>query len=131
MKHFITIILCAISFFCSIDISANPGETPKCKDEKFTIFHRTKKPTEDKPRHEIPGRVLIKCFYTETHLRFEFPSNVRSIMVSIGDDEAPVWQTFVTVENPECDIPELHGEYEITCRTDGNQIFKGKLQFAN
>lgn len=84
-----------------------------------------------KHRPEKPARVFMECHYWKGMLMFKFPthSDIRNVRVTICKDEAVIWMGNVTSENPEVAIPVLFGEYDITCRTDGNQIFKGKLNF--
>ena len=124
MRPFIHTLILFFSLTIPLMLYANDSE--ELQDEGHVEYLKYDK---NKKRKELPSRVFIECHYTEKHLRFVLPTFIKNIHVSIGDEEAPVWQTWVTNFTPECDIPKLIGEYEITCRTDGNQIFKGKLYF--
>lgn len=82
-----------------------------------------------KGRPRIPSLIIVECYYSSGHLRFTMPADAEYLYIIIGEEEVPVWTGMVTREYPETDIPVLIGEYEITCRTDGNQIFGGVLNF--
>lgn len=126
MKRLIITLGLIVALFCSPKLYG--FNTEEIQDgEQMELL----KPIKKSNGHEAPGRIFIKCHYRKGHILFELPSHINGIRVSVGDEEVPVWQTWVTDVAPECDIPKLIGEYEITCRTDGNQIFKGKLRFTN
>ncbi|WP_300506260.1 hypothetical protein [uncultured Duncaniella sp.] len=127
MKHFIITLQLILAIFVFSNASYARDNEDLLSEGELEVL----RPVKNTKGHEKPGRIFIGCRYSARHLHFIMPSHINTLQVAIGKDDAPIWQTFVTVENPECDIPELYGEYEITCRTDGNQIFKGKLQFAN
>lgn len=78
---------------------------------------------------KMPSLIVMECYYSSGHLRFTMPADAAYLYIIIGEEEVPVWTGMVTREYPETDIPVLIGEYEITCRTDGNQIFGGVLNF--
>lgn len=82
---------------------------------------------------QLPPRIFIECHYSQGKLKFILSphSNIISLDITINQDEVEVWRGFVQQDNPETLIPILDGEYDIVCRTDGNQIFKGKLDFNN
>ena len=80
-------------------------------------------------KHKSSSTIFIECYYSIGHIRFTLPSNTECLYIIIGDEDTPVWTGFVTRTAPETDMPVLSGEYAITCRTDGNQIFSGMLKF--
>lgn len=81
----------------------------------------------------MPARIFVECHYWKGMLMFRFPinSDIHNARITIYKGETVVWIGNVASENPEVVIPVLLGEYDITCHTDGNQIFKGKLNFNN
>ena len=125
MKAIITITLCLISILVHpVQLSAKDDEQKETKNYAELVLKRSTH------RHEKPGKVaIIYCQYTRGHLSFVIPHSIEAMQVIIGDEQIPVWEGWVTSDYPETDIPVLVGEYEITCRTTENQIFKGKVQF--
>lgn len=112
-------------FYGCLSIKAeSKKETNGEKIERLKIERCTHRP-------EAPSRVFIECHYWRGKIRLVFPpqSDMRSAEVIISKEESAIWMGYVTRENPEVAIPVLFGEYDITCHTDGNQIFKGKLNF--
>ena len=78
----------------------------------------------------MPSRIFIECRYSVGHISFAVPSDVLFLEVSLNKNETTLWEGIVTRENPRTTIPVLpSGNYDIVCRTDGNQIFHGSLTY--
>lgn len=119
-KVFLMIVLLFISY---MDINAE--EKRVHSNDRVAYLHQ--EPIKSRPRS--PSRVFLRCYYGKGFLSIEFKEEMTFIEIEISKDDNVHWEGMVYVQEPEILIPELYGEYEITCRTDGNQIFKGKLQF--
>lgn len=114
------------------------GSPLSAKDEEQVTIEETDniaylKQEHSKLRPQLPSKVFLQCHYSKGRIKFVFSpeSDIHRMEITIGRDESVVWFGHVTRLNPETSIPILYGEYDITCRTDGNQIFKGKLNFNN
>lgn len=122
MTKFIILNLIVI-LSCIIDVKAETiSTTDSPHTEYLTHSHNSN-------QHKIPSAIFLECHYSVGHIGFSMPSNTEYLYIIIGDEATPVWTGFVTRTTPETDIPVLSGEYAITCRTDGNQIFSGMLKF--
>lgn len=124
MKRITTILF--ITFLFNVSAIHADSEDLKLDNPQKTELLMPKQP---KKRPQIPAKYRLNCYYSIGHLSFAMPRHIHYMQVSIGDEESPVFSCVVFAENPEINIPNLEGEYDITCQTDGNQIFTGKLNF--
>lgn len=79
-------------------------------------------------RPSIPSNTVIDIFITESTLIFDLPENVEYMTVELKQGDAVVLTGMVDHEDASLDVAGLHGEYEILCRTDGNQLFAGSIE---
>ncbi|MCM1076160.1 MAG: hypothetical protein NC411_02215 [Bacteroides sp.] len=128
IKFLATFILSITINFSSYGICNEDYDSEESNNQAFLYPVRHE---ENKKRHEIPGKCVIKCIYTSHSIRLIMPIHILTMQVSIGGEEDPIWQGWIDASYPSAEIPMLDGEYEIVCRTPENQIFKGNLQFAN
>lgn len=122
------ITLLLFVFIAGLFVSAKDDEQLSTDEELGIAYLQLKRP---KQRPQMPTKIFMECHYRHGYIKFLFPSTSEANLINITLDrnESIVWIGSVTRENPEVAIPVLFGEYDITCRTDGNQIFKGKLNF--
>lgn len=126
-KRTFILILVSVFLFCTDHlVNAEPSSKGDGNKVEFLKIN-----TGNNHRPELPSRIFIECHYCQGKLSFVLShhSNIHNMDVILERDECVVCFGHVTRENPEVAIPVLFGEYDITCRTDGNQIFKGKLNF--
>lgn len=126
MKQLITkLVLIIIALGASSVVYAD--ERPKEFLKNAELDHLLQ-PSKNRPR--IPSLLKLDCFYEVGYITFNMPEQFEYIEVTLSIDENnPIWTGVVFKNSPETDIPELIGEYTITCQTDGNQIFTGLLTF--
>lgn len=116
MKHLLILILLALS----PSVCAFGGESTP---------NKVKLKLSTKPNHhQTPSIVVIDCEYFDDVMSFVFPDHVEWADVDIKDDAGmSVVYDVVYADDPMLEIPLVQGTYEITCRTDGNQIFSGVI----
>lgn len=81
------------------------------------------------PRPRAPATIYLECRYSAEYIFFVMPEDAQYLEVTLSREETTVWQTTVTRQNPTAVVSSLSGEYDIICRTDGNQIFGGEITF--
>lgn len=80
------------------------------------------------PRPQEPSAVVVDCVYFYDVVHFCFPEHVEFAQVDIKDAAGSLIDSeLVYTDNPTMEVSLTEGEYEITCRTDGNQIFSGVI----
>lgn len=119
----ITKILLAIAMTI-VFLSVNADDTSNPKPVSST---RLKKTLVDTQTPRSLGDLFITCYYNNEYLEIEFPADVESMEVTIGDGAVTIWSGFVTADAPTCDIPYLVGVYNIVCTTDNGAVYQGML----
>lgn len=119
----ITKILLAIAMTI-VFLSVNADDTSNPKPVSST---RLKKTLVDTQTPRSLGDLFITCYYNNEYLEIEFPADVESMEVTIGDGAVTIWSGFVTADAPTCDIPYLVGVYNIVCTTDNGTVYQGML----
>lgn len=119
----ITKILLAIAMTI-VFLSVNADDTSNPKPVGST---RLKKTLVDTQTPRSLGDLFITCYYNNEYLEIEFPADVESMDVTIGDGAITIWSGFVTADAPTCDIPYLVGVYNIVCTTDNGAVYQGML----
>lgn len=127
MSKILTVVFSIIMFLFPLNASSEGQKSDETT--KKLVLERNNNHDSVTNRPKAPSRIVLECYYSSGHLRFTVPADAEYLYITIGDEDASVWTGMVTREYPETDIPMLIGEYEITCRTDGNQIFGGVLNF--
>ena len=79
-------------------------------------------------RPSLPSSTYIDIYYSESEIIFDLPENVEYMTVELKQGDAVVLTGMVDHEDASLDVAGLHGEYEILCRTDGNQLFAGSIE---
>lgn len=105
---------------CSLSICADDGK----KDPPNILLEKLK---PIKPRPGMPSAVFIDVYLAENSLLFVLPETVEWCTLEIQNNGETVLTDILTHEDPAIDVSHLHGTYEITCRTDGNQVFGGEI----
>ena len=127
MKHslFRTLLLACILLFSFVGVRAGDDDAVDADDTSTVILT-----PKNKPGARMPSRIFIECRYSAGHISFAVPSDVLFLEVTLSKNETTLWEGIVTRENPRTTIPVLpSGNYDIVCRTDGNQIFHGSLTY--
>lgn len=73
------------------------------------------------------GDLFITCYYNNECIEVDFPADVDCMDITISDGAVAIWSGFVTADTPQCDIPYLVGQYQITCTTDNGAVYQGIL----
>ncbi|MDE6136216.1 MAG: hypothetical protein K2F97_01925 [Muribaculaceae bacterium] len=116
MKHLLLVIL--LAFLPSINVLGAENSSNSIK------LRLSPKPG----RHQLPVSVSIDCTYFNDVMNFGFHEDVEWAIVDIKDGEGwLVASEVVYAADPALEVSLTEGEYEITCRTDGNQIFSGAI----
>lgn len=118
-----TLVVLLLSF---LSPSAKADE-PAIFTEADNVTILTAPTIKRKPR--APSMIYVTCYYSVGHIAFTMPDDAQYMHITLEQDDSTVWTGVVFKNSPETDIPELIGEYTITCRTDGNQVFTGLLTF--
>ena len=79
-------------------------------------------------RPSKPSNEGIDVFITENTLIFDLPEYVEYMTVELKQGDVVMLTDMVDHEDASLDVAGLHGEYEILCRTDGNQLFAGNIE---
>lgn len=79
-------------------------------------------------RPSIPSKDYIVCSYEMGYMEFSFPQSVHYIIVQLNNDNDE-WTGVVTMDEPYVYIPQMIGEYIITCTDQNNRIFSGTVIF--
>lgn len=102
-----------------------------CADDSTEIkpvnYTKLKKSVANTQSPRTLGDMFITCYYNNEYLEIEFPADVESMEVTIGDGAVTIWSGFVTADAPTCDIPYLVGVYNIVCTTDNGAVYQGML----
>lgn len=98
--------------------------TAKDAPRRIKIGHRI----EGNTRPGKPSNVSIDVFISGDTLIFDLPENVEYMTVELKQGDAVVLTGMVDHEDASLDVAGLHGEYDILCRTDGNQLFAGNIE---
>lgn len=91
---------------------------------KIIISHKT----EGNTRPSKPSDKTIDIFVSDEALIFDLPEYVEYMTVELKQGDAVVLTGMVDHEDASLDVTGLSGEYEILCRTDGNQLFAGYIE---
>lgn len=79
-------------------------------------------------RPHKPSTDYIGCIYQEDTLILDFSDLVEYAQVTITDGNGGfITSEILYADDPTIQVALTEGEYEITCRTDGNQIFSGVI----
>lgn len=81
---------------------------------------RPKAPSRNDYIDIIAGPGFVEC---------TFPAHIEGVYLVVGDKSAPVAAGFVTVDEPRMEIPEIHGEYPLSCTTDEGDEYIGSMWF--
>lgn len=111
------LIICFGIFLCLEPLIAQASDSGNSHSTKIGIVGKPKRPG-------MPSSQYIVITQLENELFFELPSGVEFVTVFLQNGEQTL-SDMVTKESPSLCVEGLHGEYEITCRTDGNQVFGG------
>lgn len=79
-------------------------------------------------RPSLPSSTCIDIYYSESEIIFDLPENVEYMTVELKQGDAVVLTGMVDHEDASLDVAGLRGEYELLCRTDGNQLFAGSIE---
>ena len=120
-------ILCTVSLIAtSFSIKAD-NETPKLDGPVSSTL--LKKETVSSQRPRTLGDMFITCYYNNECIEVEFPADAECMEVTISNESVSVWSGIITCDAPTCDIPQLVGQYIITCTTDNGLVYQGLLSF--
>jgi len=121
MNRFTTIFITLFSF-----IFASQVDAQQSTGNNTTTQIRLKKKNN---RPGMPSNQFLTIYILEDKLSFEFPDEINFIDISIKDGDLIIFTDVVDKETPSITLlSEFHGEYEITCRTDDNQVFGGLIE---
>ncbi len=93
--------------------------------KKYTTIVKIKT-TNGRP--SAPSYKVINICVNGSILIFDLPEYVEYMTVELKQGDAVVLTGMVDHEDASLDVAGLHGEYEILCRTDGNQLFAGNIE---
>lgn len=79
-------------------------------------------------RPSLPSYSYVEVYYGDSEIIFDFPEHIIYMTVELRQRDAVVLTGMVDHEDASLDVAGLHGEYEILCRTDGNQLFAGNIE---
>ena len=122
MKKLIFLILLLTSPFI-FNVNAEDNNKPIKADRLILI---EKEPAKA-PR--TLGDMFITCYYNNECIEVEFPADAECMEVTISNESVSVWSGIITCDAPTCDIPQLVGQYIITCTTDNGLVYQGLLSF--
>lgn len=105
-------------------LPANADDTSNAKPVSST---KLKKTVVDTQTPRTLGDLFVTCYYNNECIEVEFPADVDSMDITISDGAVAIWSGFVTADTPQCDIPYLVGQYQITCTTDNGAVYQGIL----
>lgn len=114
------ITFCVLIAACAIPCQVNASDA-----KKHTTIQKIKTPNG---RPSAPSNEVINLYIDGDTLIFDLPENVEYMTVELKQGDAVVLTGMVDHEDASLDVAGLHGEYEILCRTDGNQLFAGNIE---
>ena len=79
-------------------------------------------------RPSVPSNEDIDIFINENTLIFDLPEYVEYMTVELKKGDVVVLTGMVDHEDASINVAGFQGEYEILCRTDGNQLFAGNIE---
>jgi len=120
MTRFITFLIFTI-LFSGIAVAQTDGS--KERTPIYIIKGNSQRPRIPSTNH------LDIIFLSDGFIEIEAPDYIQTIQVEISDNiHGAVLSVIVARSDAFVDVSDLHGEYEITCRTDGNQVFGGIIE---
>ena len=96
------------------------GEDAHDNKEKIRLIKRG--------RPSLPSSTYIDIYIGESEIILDLPENVEYMTVELKQGDVVVLTGMVDHEDASIDVAGLQGEYEILCRTDGNQLFAGNIE---
>lgn len=79
-------------------------------------------------RPSLPSHSYVEVYYGDSEIIFDLPAHITYMTVELRQGESVVQTGVVDHEDASLDVSGLEGEYEILCRTDGNQLFGGMIE---
>lgn len=122
MEKVIKILVLLIALFTFQEVIADDNTTSDDEEENVVILVP---PPSRGPR--MPGKIFLECHYTVGRISFTLSEDILHLDVTISEGPNLIWEGFVTNSDPATSIPKLSGDYNITCRTNDNQVFSGTL----
>lgn len=116
----LTILLIILTAFLSQPIHCYGGHDDTKRPLKLLL--------KKNGRPSLPSSTCIDIYYSESEIIFDLPENVEYMTVELKQGDAVVLTGMVDHEDASLDVAGLRGEYEILCRTDGNQLFAGSIE---
>jgi hypothetical protein len=81
-------------------------------------------------RPNSPSRFSIECLYGVGSLEFHFYGGIEEVQARIvSSEDETVWEGYVSVSNPEIEIPDLYGDYILECTDTYGHVYTGILEF--
>ena len=100
------------------------SQTQNAPSHRGRVFPKT-----NPVRPKMPSRFFIDCAYAGGVISFEANFDFDSMLVIIGEPEAPVFSADITPDDATVTVGYLYGEYTVTCITDDGREFSGSLYF--
>lgn len=124
-KFLKTVILLIASFAPVLAFSTNDNSTPTRITDIVILTPQA--PSKNPNRPNAPARYYIECEYSNTFIKFKFPSFVEGADVEIENEYGIAFQSYVSSANPAVTLPPLTGTYTIRCTTDSGAVYEGTI----
>lgn len=81
-------------------------------------------------RPNSPSRFSIWCSYGDGSLEFHFYGGIEDAQARIvSSEDETIWEGYVSISNPEVEIPDLYGDYILECTDTYGHVYTGILEF--
>lgn len=113
-----------LMLFTAIPHSAQNKQYPS--RDKNVVLKEKKNPQ----RPNSPSRFSIWCSYGDGSLEFHFYGGIEDAQARIvSSEDETVWEGYVSISNPEVEIPDLYGDYILECTDAYGHVYTGVLEF--